>query len=284
MQLSIIVITKNHSERLEATIASAAGAAPWAELVLVCDGGQIFECVTTWAKQSFDNYAAVTLTGQGRAAARNAGANAASGDQFVFLDGDMVFSPTSLAELAAQGTRGPTLRRGAVLELLGAALAQDLSVGGSGFPPMHIPDLQANGFFPGGYRCAQSVLEQAVTRRFVDGERHIPDWIAASGAFFAIDANLWRDLGGQNEGFGTTWGCEDLEFSYRAIASGALIDYRPAAIGYHLSHLQPDRWISHAGALTHFEEATGDASVRTLQDLLAVDGSVARYVAALERR
>jgi GT2 family glycosyltransferase len=221
--------------------------------------------------------------GMGRAAARNDGAQAAQGDVLLFLDGDML-TPSSLVASHRQAlAEGHGFVRGRVRELLGAAICTDPAIGGPGFPAVRPPDLEKNGFSPNGYRIASNQLEQAIDAHFVEGDAAIPSWIASAGANFSVVHEVWDRLGGQNEQFGTRWGCEDLEFSYRAASRIGEIAFAPAAIGYHLSHPQPARWSDHKTSLDFFLGLHPDPAVQALEHLLASDGTLQRYRAALSR-
>lgn len=95
-----------------------------------------------------------------------------------------------------------------------------------------------------------------------------------------VRRSTWADLGGQDERFGRDWGCEDLEFAYRAAKVGP-IAFAADAVGYHLAHVQPGRWGAHARTHELFLDLHPGPAVAALPCLLAPDGSLQRYRAAL---
>lgn len=278
--ISLIFIACNHDVRLDAALAAISGAdrAKEMQLVVVYDGDH---AQPRPVQHAFADSRLVTSGGRGRAAARNAGAAAADGDFLIFLDGDMLADPRLIdAHIAAQAAT-PGLVRGGVRELLGAAIVDDLTQGGAGFPPLNLDTLARDGFRATGYRTGRSLLEQAIEARFLENDGLLPRWIASAGPNFSLPRAIWTALNGQDEGFGTVWGCEDLEFSYRVWSSKRPITYAPDALAYHLSHVQPARWDNHAVNLARFQGTANDPAVDMLDRLLAPDGSVARYRAAL---
>jgi GT2 family glycosyltransferase len=284
MSVSLVVITREISFRLEACLAAVSAHDPAAdEIVLLLDaprmsaapnftyGGRAPRPRLFWGRE------------QGRAAARNDGARAATGTDLIFLDGDMLTPPDFISRHRAALAQGGYVR-GRVRELIGAAVCADLAVGGIGFPPLSLEQLAANGFSPDAYRTTANTLEQAIEARFLHGEGRIPQWLASAGANFSLGRKLWTELAGQDERFGSKWGCEDLEFAYRTSRSGAKITFAADAIAYHLSHPQPARWEEHGRTLEIFREIHSDPDIANLHHLLSNDGDLNRYRAALAAR
>lgn len=281
MFMSLIVITREAGPRLEYCLAAVGAHRPPAEeLVVVFDDPGAPAIPERFMKSTLGKPNIVRGRGIGRAAARNDGARAARGDILVFIDGDMLTPPNLIASHRRALDCSDGVVRGRIKELLGAAACRDLAIGGAGFPALSYSALATNGFAPNGYRVRSNLLEQGVEARFVQNETTIPSWLASAGANFSISRDLWDALGGQNERFGRYWGCEDLEFSYRAARNGR-IEFAPDAIGYHLSHGQPSRWSDHRKTLDLFFELHPDPAVQALEHLLAIDGSLRRYRVAL---
>ncbi|MBR0865886.1 glycosyltransferase family 2 protein [Bradyrhizobium diazoefficiens] len=280
--ISFVIISREAKQRLALCIAAVGAHQPAAdEVVIVLDDPTTPEPPIASSATLVSEYRIVRGRGQGRAAARNDGARAAHGDALLFLDGDMLTASDLIAQYVKAFATSRGFVRGRVRELLGAASCSDLAVGGPGFPAAKISELRAVGFSKVGYRTSSNLLEQAVEARFIDGDESIPAWIASAGANFMIARDIWIMLGGQNECFGRQWGCEDLEFSYRASEQLGTMTYAEDAVGYHLSHSQPDRWVDHKATLDLFVKLHSDRSVRALSYLLASNGSLDRYRAAL---
>jgi GT2 family glycosyltransferase len=283
--IDVVVISSGPADRLEASLLSIAAAAAQVDgtrLIAVLDNSE----PSLWAAaRSCANLARVELVAGpmgGRAAARNTGAAHARQEWLVFLDGDMLASPDLVARYAA--ARAPrAILRGAIRELIATPTVRRLTDSAPGFPGIEQSRLLAEGFDPEGFRTLRSVLEVAVERRHLEGCLDLPRWLASAGANFAVSRADWNNLSGQEERFGTRWGCEDLEFSFRAQQSGFNIVYRPDAKAYHLSHVQPDRWANHARSLRLFASLADDLAVAALHLLLGERGSPDAYLAALTR-
>jgi GT2 family glycosyltransferase len=279
--LSGIIITRDRIARLRLTVAAClAQEPPLDELVVVHDGEGDAPELETDGRVPLRR---IATGGAGRAAARNAGARAARGDCLLFLDGDVLVQPSFAAAHRAAQRRRPGLVRGRIRELMAAALVNDFAAGAPGFPPLSAQTLLEGRFQPERYRQARSVLERAIEERFLGGRLELPAWLAGSGANFSIAREAWVRLGGQDERFGTTWGCEDLELSWRAVHSDLPLSYASDAVAYHLSHAQPHRWTQHARNLELFTRLHPAPEVLALGHLLGPTGSIDAYLAAIAR-
>lgn len=275
-----VVITRRRPDRLRLTLtACQAHDPPLDEIVVVDDDGTLDRGDLPAHPAGRVPLVLVAGGGRGRAAARNAGARRARGEWLLFLDDDVLTGPSFVAAHRAALQRRPGLCRGRIRELIAAALVKDWSAGAPGFPPLDEPRLRG-GFDPRGYRQMASPLERAVEARFLAGRTALPAWLAAGGANFSIPRREWERLGGQDERFGLDWGCEDLEFSLRAVRAGVPVAYVPEAPGFHLSHARPDRWRQHAKSLALFARLHPAVEVAALDRLLGPAGSIDAYVEA----
>jgi len=281
MAISAIIITHEYSERLAMTLSAlASSCAEFGEIILAVDLPEDERAVPGEVAERVDRIV-WTGGGGGRAAVRNRGAAAARGELLLFLDGDMLVGPGFVAAHRARIAAGCGASRGRIRELLGAAARPCLREPGPGFAPLDPDRLAADGFDPAGYRIGISVLESAVEARG-SGARALPLWLASAGPNLMIERSLWQRSGGWNEAFGTRWGCEDREFAYR-LAAMAPYGLAPAATGYHLSHVQPDRWAEHRRAVAAFAALHADPAIDALPALLGPQGSVPAYEAAIGR-
>lgn len=102
---------------------------------------------------------------------------------------------------------------------------------------------------------------------------------AVSGAFFAITRELWRELGGFDEGY--LHSGEDLDLFWRAAGSGATVWFEPAAKATHLggasvhqAPLQIDA-VRMAGALRLVRRREGPLAAALLRAVLLLRSLVA---------
>ncbi|MGV9557735.1 glycosyltransferase family 2 protein [Streptomyces sp. NPDC003522] len=209
----------------------------------------------------------------GRAAARNAGADAARGGLLVFLDDDILLPPRALAAHLREHAGGASdCVHGPVRELPSARrlLATD--------PGELLPDPHAVAIGGRFGRTVANALETLVAGMAGGELEPVAPWLTCIGANTSMAHRLWRRSGGYDETFGTTWGCEDLELGLRLWSSGAGMRLAPDAPGVHLTHERPDRWEQHTVNLTRFVEKHPVPAVRALPELLGPSGSGRRYV------
>lgn len=281
LKTSLIIIAHTFGERQHLCLASVGALSPMAdETIFVFDGEA--SAAAPVDRDLAPSVRVVTGRGLGRAAARNDGASVASGDVLAFIDGDILTAPDFLAHHLSAMSQGADFTRGRVRELVGAAARASLADCGPGFPGIDIARLAQVGFSPAGFRQSTSRLEQAVEARHVDAKCEIPPWIASAGANFAVSHDLWRSVGGQEERFGRSWGCEDLEFSFRASREAGGVVYLPEAAAWHMSHPQPHRWEAHATALKFFCDLHPyEPRIPALSALLSENGSLEAYLTLL---
>jgi GT2 family glycosyltransferase len=278
-ELSVVIPTRNRPSRLRLTLAAlAAQQDPGPFEVLIVDEGAGDIGASALVPASLQ--ARFTAGPRhGRAAARNAGASAAAGEVVVFLDDDIVVGPRFLASHRDAHSDGPALVHGRLRELPGAQRALDgRSPECAGLAPA---TLARRGLRLADLRHFASPLEQAIEALWADGVSECAPWLLSVGANLSVERSAWAELGGFDEGFGRTWGCEDLELGFRAVRAGVKPRFAPAAYGGHLTHARPGRWQEHAASLRRFCELHPDSEVAALETLLAPDGSASRYLAAI---
>ncbi|MEU8588299.1 glycosyltransferase [Streptomyces sp. NPDC048664] len=268
--LSVVVPSKDKPRPLRATLAcllaDAADGGPAAVEIVVVDDGDTPVTVPAGAPVRV-----VEGPHRGRAAARNTGARAALGTRLLFVDDDILTGPGFLAAHAAHGT-GPGFVHGPLLEFPGARRWLESESAEAG------PDA-TRAVLGGGRRLVRNNLEAAVLA-VADGTA--PDhlgWLACVGANVSMARAVFERVGGFDEGFGTRWGCEDLELGVRLLAAGHRPTVDRAAAGVHLTHARPDRWEQHDASHARFAALHDSAGVRALPLLLT--GSPAAYFAAV---
>lgn len=278
--ISVVVPTRDKGPRLRVTLACLAVQAPpvEAEVVAVDDGST--DATGDVLEEARRHLPLVTVPGggRGRAAARNLGAARASGAYLVFLDDDVVVAPGFL-RAHLRRARPDRFVHGRLRELPAAGrLLRD--VGEAPYDRLQrLRDAvhRQDGTDP-RLRLVANALERAVEGMHAGRLPDVAPWLGAVGANLGMAAGVWRRAGGFDEGFGRTWGCEDLEFGFRLHAAGVRRALAPAAMGVHLTHGRPQRWEEHERNMRRFASLHPVPAVRALPALLAAGGDPSRYV------
>ncbi|MFC5719507.1 glycosyltransferase family 2 protein [Streptomyces gamaensis] len=291
--LSVVVPSRGPAARLRATLACLAAAGPGGpgfETLVVDDnppGSPDGPQLAAVARELGGLLPLRVVPGRclGRAAARNTGAAAARAPRLVFLDDDVLVGPGFLAAHAAAARPGVFVH-GMTRELPTAARFLRQAEGGSPEAVQRAragldPAAPAPGAARPARRLVANALERAVEAMDCGTLPDAAPWLGFVGANSSVDRADWERCGGFDEGFGTVWGCEDLELGLRLHASGTVRALAPAALGVHLSHARPGRWEQHAVNLGRFAARHPLPSVRALPALLGPEGSPEAYVRAV---
>jgi GT2 family glycosyltransferase len=196
------------------------------------------------------------------AAARNAGAAAATGDVLVFLDADTAPEPSYLRHL----TRLPALAWDSVT--VGRRRHADFGAAVAGsFAPVEVAgplaELPEPRWLRDAYQRTHNLLElDHRSYRFL------------IGAVLACSRRFFVETGGFSETF-TQYGGEDWEWVYRAWLHGAVIAHVPEAIAWHDG---PDS-AGRGGRRTDSVLAVKNTEALRLVDLIPVPGSRGRAMA-----
>jgi glycosyltransferase involved in cell wall biosynthesis len=205
--ISIIIPTHNRADSLQATLDALCHQSysfHHTEVIVVADG-----CTYDTMKVLQEYKSTFTLRyfeqpSRGPAAARNKGAEMATGELFIFMDDDIEASP-SFVEAHVRAHE---------------AQSQKVVIG-------YLPVVLENqkGFFRYELR---TWWEQMFYPLREPGHRYrYTDLLTGN---LSIDAVLFKQLGGFNPSF---WCHEDYEFGLRLIKAGATFGFAPDAIGYH---------------------------------------------------
>ncbi|GIQ69332.1 glycosyltransferase [Xylanibacillus composti] len=206
-------------------------------LVIVDDGSteQIKLVAQRFSKSLPVRY--IRLGRSGRAAARNAGVRAGSGDLLVFCDADRIPRPRFLEAHLNRARHGSeAIVTGQVRE-------------------MYVTDLAANRM-----KARQQAIQERHDRipqycqlmyRLFDehGAAASPiAWAAALSGNLSVSRTVFEQIGGFDEGF-KEWGFEHFEFGYRGFRLGQSFGYEPQAVNVHLAHARDrNAYIEHMRA------------------------------------
>ncbi len=206
-------------------------------LIIVDDGSteQIKLIAQRFCKSLSLRY--IRLEHSGRAAARNAGARAGSGDLIVFCDADRIPRTRFLeAHLQRARTSSETIVTGQVREMYVPNLAQNrMKARQQAVAERHdrIPQY--------GQLMYRLFDEKGITSSPVA-------WAAALSGNLAVPREAFEQIGGFDEGF-RQWGFEHFEFGYRAFRLGKQFGYESQAVNVHLAHVRDrDAYVEHIRA------------------------------------
>jgi len=256
MRATVVIRTKDEGPRLRLTLASLATQSTPAEVVVVNDGSsdETADVLrdTTLPIVRIDN-----ASPQGRGGASNAGAEAASGDVLIFLDGDTLAGPHLVERhLAFHRARADVVARGETHHLrctrlfadpeTGAPMAGDearvAALGAGELSALLVTREQIADDFAAIDRRAQPGIYPGVgPRRLYEAEMDAltshPDspvlWAAASGSNQSVPRQAFLSVGG----FDATLPINShREVAYRLTRAGLRMAPAPGARTYHMIH------------------------------------------------
>jgi glycosyltransferase involved in cell wall biosynthesis len=256
MSVSVILRTRDEAPRLRLTLASLARED--AEVVVVDDGStDATAAMITAAARAMTVVPVRHVIAQGRAAASNAGAAAATGDLLIFLDGDTLAGPGMVAaHRAAHADAGDRIGRGETWHLRCTRLLADPETGTAwphataqvdALPPaereaLRITQAQvAEDFAAIVRRAAPGIYPGVAPRRLHAAEMRAlaerPDspwlWAAASGSNFSVPRDVFDAAGGFDPALDIN---EHRELAYRMVRGGARMVPVTAARTFHMIH------------------------------------------------
>ena len=258
MNLSVVIRSKDEADRLRLTLTSLARQSEPAEVVVVNDGSSDY---TGDVLEEAAGFMPLTVihheTPRGRAAASNAGAQAASGEILLFLDGDTLAGPDLVqhhktAHAAHEGLIG----RGKVFHLRCTRFLRDPETAApwpdqaeriARLPPGEIERLRVTraqvledfdavarraeaGVYPGAGPRALHELELAALRDHPDCTVL---WAAATGSNLSAPREAFLRAGGFYDGNGIT---DHRELALKLCNAGLRMQLVEGARSYHLTH------------------------------------------------
>jgi glycosyltransferase involved in cell wall biosynthesis len=281
--ISIIIPTRNKASRLRLTLAGLASQKDESdkEIIVINDGSDDDTLEVIQKASEFMPLRMVSGVKRGRAASRNHGAALAEGDLLIFIDDDILTIPEFISEHKKIQAERPGLVHGCLRDLVGVTRVDDPCKGGPGAPRFDIDQIIQNGFHPDGYRLVANALERAVELMYDGQLPNVSPWLAGAGANISLPRNTWEQANGFDEGFGSVWGCEDLEFALRLHQRKTDLSFAPKAFGIHLCHERNERWEKHEVNFKRFASLYPIPGVALLPLLLRSNGNPKTYVSAV---
>ncbi|MCB2072564.1 MAG: glycosyltransferase family 2 protein [Novosphingobium sp.] len=258
MECSVVIRSLNEADRLRLTLTSLACQTRAPEVVVVDDGSSDH---TVEVVESFRDRLRLTpirhSTPQGRSAAANAGARAASGDVLVVLDGDTLMHPQCVERhLAAHEADPSLLGRGETWHIRSTRFLLDPegatprageesrleAMSPAEREKLRITRRQIEEDFAGIERRATPGIYPGIGPRAlyeleVDALRNHPEcsmlWAAASGSNFSVARDAFLASGGFDGEIDIN---EHRELALRLCDGGARIGLVEGARTYHLTH------------------------------------------------
>ncbi len=229
--ISVIMINKDRAFCLHRSISCVVKQlTPCDELILIDDnsGDDSLEVMRSFSGS--DNVAIERCSSGGnRSLVRNRAAAHAHGDVLLFLDSDVALLPDGIEHIrrafddaevsGASGTVFGNDHDRAQFEVLSHMTIEEMAQRFDADPSVLYKYPQ---FFD--YRRHNPAATEDVSR----------NWRCYFGCFNAARTEVYRELGGFDEGF-VKWGCEDIEFGYRLNQKGKIVYCRDAVV-FHYSH------------------------------------------------
>lgn len=279
--ISIIIPTYNKSNRLMCTLKNLqyAKCSDKAELIVVNDGSTdntsdvIDECFEKYLYSSYLKMQKININHSGRAFARNTGVNYASADLLLFLDDDIIITPNLLPEHISC-KKDNQIVRGTIYDLPYLKFFDNPYGGTFKFSnriKKFLPKLNMEWNYD--TLCKEylnkyskmSSFEKDILRVYNERREAKYRWIGCVGTNFSITLNTLNKVNGFDEAFGTTWGCEDLEFGYRQYKNKTDFIKNSMAVCYHMSHYRHGYQKEHAINMEYFFKKHPEWMIKTLE-------------------
>jgi GT2 family glycosyltransferase len=258
-RVSVVIPARNEGGNLIDTVGYVLQNSAWINLeVIVVDDGSQDDSITHLRRGHAEDSRLWIVRGEGMgvAGARNRGAEQASGDVIVFLDGHCYVPDGWLAPLVA------------------ALDADSAGMAGPAFTNIRDPRMRACGVTWGDTTLGNVWLSA--------GEEVIPVPFHI-GACQAVNAAAFRKVGGYDRGM-TQWGSEDIELCLRMWLFGYRIYAQPSSLVYHLFRTSRPYAVDVAHilynhlrmALLHFDRARLARVIARMVGIAGVESSLAR--------
>ncbi len=231
MYISVIMPTFNKAKRLELvlyTLSKQSLSMDMFEVIVIDDGSSDCTCdvVSKYISASELNIKYVYQRNKGRAAARNKGIEAATGEVIIFLDDDRLVNADFLKHysICFEKNNNPNL----------VALGERKNLYISKYEERF--EAIKTDFFINPEILLKRAREEYFWSK-VKKVFEIPQisWISFATGNVCLYKKFLCDVGKFNESF-TGWGLEDTELGYRLWKSKAKFIHKPEAVNFHIEH------------------------------------------------
>jgi glycosyltransferase involved in cell wall biosynthesis len=228
IKASVIIPTKDKINRLILILRCLANQINQeVEVIVVFDGcspGVIAKCDSI--SLSYQPRKIVSAQNVGRAAARNLGLHAASGEIIIFLDDDRIPAPDFLAKhLVGHRKRCVLIGERKQVKLPEEEIER-----------IALDSRQPN--FQDIYQRAYVEFFNVMTKKILLSPHSNFRWLGLATGNVSMAREDLLKVGGFDEGF-TGWGYEDIELGYRLFRDGIPFIKDSSIINYHLMHEYP---------------------------------------------
>ncbi len=219
-------------------------------------------------------WTAISQHNKGRAAARNAGIAKAVHELLIFTDDDVLLCPEFIAAHVDMQEQQLRAVHGRTVNLAHLKFFADPTHG------VFYPEVAATAAHYDALR-EQCLSEADVRERFdqkvscyqrrsaieriietvLTREGAQAPWIGFIGGNMAVHKAWVEQAGGFDEGFGRSWGCEDVELGYRLFNQNRPFGYCPQATNYHLAHYRRTFDAEHSETSAYFYEKHHDENI-----------------------
>ena len=221
-KLSIVIPVRDQPLPLSLTLHWLAKVLPPDSEVIVVDDGSLVS-VASLVRRYADRLAidVIVQERRGRAAARNAGWKAASGDRVLYNDADRL---PAMSDLTPHKT-GEGIVIGCLMEFYLSKLET-------------VAEALCNDFSQLQPRAREPLYAKMMRTHLFNqqgGARTNIPWAAFITANVSVPRAALVETGGFDEAF-RTWGTEHFELGYRLWQHGVPFHYSTAAVNYHIAH------------------------------------------------
>lgn len=298
MKASLIIPTYNKLPRLRLTLASISLQKldhQYFEIIIVDDGSND-------GTEKFCQSGILPINGKyirqnhlGRAAARNRGIKEAKNDILVFIDDDLLLSPSFLEAHLHQQEKEKAIIHGKIMDLPFLRFFEDpinkifyqefqkrpnssyASLMDKCFSEIDVKD-----HFESLIRQARQYKMDIIAESLLNSFSAEVAWMAFSGGNISAPKE-WIELQhGFDEAFSTTWGCEDLELGYRLCKQGYQFKYESNASNYHLSHYRSTYIQEHSKSVQYFFDKHKDDRIFAFHKLIIDQLSMDEFFAQMK--
>lgn len=286
LKASLIIPTYNKSGRLKLVIESLKyqSANKNNFEIIIVDDGSYDETETYLRTLQLDlDWRWIRQKNNGRAYARNVGVKLSKYDLLIFTDDDLILDSNFIDNHIHKHKEKKYIVHGRIMNLAFTKFLKD-PINGTFMDNIEIrdsirkamlkkcitPDMICKEKFSNMIekKAKMTEMEQIIQKLLKDYPGKA-DWISAVGGNLSLPKNMFESVGGFDENFGLSWGCEDVEFGYRLMKAGYVFCYMDEAVNYHIAHFRKGFAEEHNKNLQFFYMKYKDNQILNFQDFVS---------------